>query len=43
MHVTQSSIQVVTLPSAVEAGLSKCTTLQKLTARGSTPSLTAAL
>ena len=31
MHVTPSSLQVVTLPSAVEAGLSKCTTLQKLT------------
>ena len=43
MHVAQSSLQVVTLPSAVEAGLSKCTTLQKLTVRGSTPYVTAAL
>ena len=34
MHVTPSSLQVVPLPSAVEAGLSKCTTLQKLTVRG---------
>ena len=30
-YVAQSSLQVVTLPSAVEAGLSKCTTVQKLT------------
>ena len=45
MHATPSSLQVVTLPSAVEAGLSKCTTLQKLTVRGrlSPPSVTAAL
>ena len=43
MHVTPSSLQVVPLPSAVEAGLSKCTTLQKLTVRGSRPSVTAAL
>ena len=32
-----------TLPSAVEAGLLKCTTLQKLTMRRSPPSVTAAL
>ena len=45
MRVTPSSLQVITLPSAVEAGLSKCTTLQKLTVRGrgSPPSVTAAL
>ena len=43
MHVTPSSLQVVALPSAVEAGLSKCTTLQKLTVRRSRPSVTAAL
>ena len=43
MHVTPSSLQVVTLPSAVEAGLSKCATLQKLTVNGSPPSVTAAL
>ena len=43
VHVTPSSLQAVTLPSAVEAGLSKCTTLQKLTVRGSPPSVTAAL
>ena len=43
MHVTPSSLQVVTLPSAVEAGLSKCTALQKLTVRESPPSVTAAL
>ena len=50
MHVTPSSLQVVTLPSAVEAGLSKCTTLQKLTVCGKSdmsvrihPSVTAAL
>ena len=43
MHVTPSSLQVVTLLSAVEAGLSKCTTLQKLTVKGSTPSVAAAL
>ena len=43
MHVTPSSLQVVILPSAVEAGLSKCTTLQKLTVRGSPPSVIAAL
>ena len=42
MHVTPSSLQV-TLPSAVEAGLSKYTTLQKLTVWGSDPSVTAAL
>ena len=42
MHVTPS-LQVITLPSAVEAGLSKCTTLQKLTVGGSPPSVTAAL
>ena len=42
MHVTPSSLQVIT-PSAVEAGLSKCTTLQKLTVWGSPPSVTAAL
>ena len=40
--VTPSSLQVVALPSAVEAGLSKCTTLQKLTVRWSPPSVTAA-
>ena len=44
MHVTPSSLQVAAiLPSAVEAGLSKCTTLQKLTWWGSPPSVTAAL
>ena len=50
MHVTPSSLQVVPLSSAVEAGLSKCTTLQKLAVRGSlanvipiAPSVTAAL
>ena len=43
MHVTPSSLQVVTFPSTVEAGLSKCTTLQKLTVRRSPPSVTAAL
>ncbi len=43
MDVTESSLQVVALPSAVEAGLSKCTTLQKLTVRGTTPSVTATL
>ena len=43
MHVTPSSSQVVTLPSVVEAGLLKCTTLQKLTVRWSPPSVTAAL
>ena len=43
MHVTPSSLQVVTLPPAVEAGLSKCTTLQKLTVSWSPPSVTAAL
>ena len=43
MHVTPSSLQVVTLPSAVEDGLSRCTTLQKLTVSGSHPSVTAAL
>ena len=42
-HVTPSSLQVVTLPSAVETSLSKCTTLQKLTVRGIPPSVTAAL
>ena len=47
MHVTPS-LQVVPLPSAVEAGLSKCTTLQKLTVERSLssvipPSVTAAL
>ena len=42
MHVTPSTVQVGTLPSAVEAGLSRCTTLQKLTVRGSYPSVTAA-
>ena len=42
MHVTPS-LQVVPHPSAVEAGLSKCTTLQKLTVRRSPPSVTAAL
>ena len=46
--MTPSSLQVVPLPSAVEAGLSKCTTLQKLTVSGSPsivipPSVTAAL
>ena len=39
MHVTQSSLQVVTLPSAVEAGLSKCTALQRLTVEGSLSSI----
>ena len=48
MHVTPSSLQGIPLPSAVEAGLSRCTTLQKLTVRGSlssviSPSVTAAL
>ena len=43
MHVTPSSLQVVPIPSAVEAGLSKCTTLQKLRVRESHPSVTAAL
>ena len=43
MHVIPSSLQVGTLPSAVEAGLSKCTTLQKLTVWRSPPSVTAAL
>ena len=45
MHVTLSSLQVVTLASAVEAGLSKCNTLQKLTVKGIRipPSVTAAL
>ena len=38
MYVTPSSLQV-TLPSAVEAGLSKCTTLQKLTVEGSISSV----
>ena len=42
MHMTPFALQVVTLPSAVEAGLSKCT-LQKLTVGGSPPSVTAAL
>ena len=41
IHVTPSSLQVI--PSAIEAGLSKCTTLQKLTVRGSPPSVTPAL
>ena len=31
MHVTPPSLQVCTLPSAIEAALSKCTTLEKLT------------
>ena len=44
MHVTPSSLQVGPLTSAVEAGLSKCTTLQKLTVSGSlSSSVTAAL
>ncbi len=43
MHVTPSSLQVGALPIAVKAGLSKCTALQKLTVRGSPPSVTAAL
>ena len=43
MHVTPSPLQVITLPSAVEAGLSKCATLQKLTVGESPPSVTAAL
>ena len=34
MHVTPSSLQVGTLPSAIEAALSKCTTLEKLTVEG---------
>ena len=34
MHVTPSSLQVVTIPSAIEAALSKCTTLEKLTVKG---------
>ena len=34
MHVTPSSLQVGTLPSAIEAALSKCTTLEKLTVKG---------
>ena len=41
MHVTPSSLQGVILPAAVKAGLSKCTTLQKLTVRRSPPSVTA--
>ena len=43
MHATPSSLQVIPLPSAVEAGLSNCTTLQKLTVEGSPLSVTAAL
>ena len=43
MHVTPSSLQDITLPSAVEACLTKCTTLQKLTVRFSPRSVTAAL
>ena len=43
MPVIPSSLQVITLPSAVEAGLSQCTALQKLTVRGNSPSVTAAL
>ena len=43
MHVTPSNFQVVTLSSAVEAGLSKCTSLQKLTVWESPPSVTAVL
>ena len=43
MHATVSSLQVLTIPSAVEAGLSKCTTLQKLTVTVSPPSVTSAL
>ena len=39
MHVTPSSLQAVPLPSAVEARLSKCTSLQKLTVRGEYPSI----
>ena len=35
MHVTPSSLQVDILPSAIEAALSKCTTLEKLTVKGS--------
>ena len=34
MHVTPSSLQVGTLPSAIEAALSKVTTLEKLTVEG---------
>ena len=33
MHVTPSSLQVGTLLSAIEAALSKCTTLEKLTVK----------
>ena len=43
MHVTRSSLQVVTLPSAIEAALSKCTTLEKLTVNSLRSSVTAAL
>ena len=39
--MTPSSLQVDTLASAVEAGLSKCTTLQDLIVKGSPPSVTA--
>ena len=42
MHVT-SSLQIITIQSAVEAGLSKCTTLQMLTVWGSPPSVSAAV
>ena len=33
-HVTPSSLQDSTLPSTIEAALSKCTTLEKLTVKG---------
>ena len=34
MHVTPSSLQDSILPSVIEAALSKCTTLEKLTVKG---------
>ena len=48
VHVIPFSLKINTLPSAVEAGLSKCTTLQKLTVGAHyrsviPPSVTAAL
>ena len=43
MHVTPSSLQVGTLPSAIEPALSKCTTLEKLIVTGLPSSVTAAV
>ena len=43
MHVTPSSLQVDILPSAIEAALSKCTTLEKLTVKEHSSSVTGAL